>query len=530
MTRRRVSAPRLLLLIIIAAALGVGGVVGVQWVQNAFASRATPWFAGYVDATATPDYAFETPTGTEEQNVVLSFVVADPDSPCTPSWGAAYTLDQASDSLDLDRRIALLRQHGGDIAISFGGQANDELATVCTDQTSLEAAYRSVIDRYDVSTIDVDVEGTALENSASATLRAKTLAALQAEQRAAGKSLAIWLTLPVTPSGLSTDGQQVVKAMLDAGVDLAGVNAMTMDYGSSLGDQSLVDAGKSALVSLQRQLKALYTTETDLTLSDATLWSKVGATPMIGQNDVQDEVFTTDDAEAFNQMAVDLGIGRMSMWSLNRDQTCGSNYVTLSVVSDACSGVDQGDASFAALLGATFTGSPQFSADQVTTSEPVATEAPDDPATSPYQIWDENAAYLQGTKVVWHHYVYEAKWWTSGDLPDNPVLNEWDTPWKLIGPVLPGETPVPVPTLPAGTYPDWSGSAVYNKGDRVLLDDVPYEAKWWTQGDSPEAASSDPDNSPWVALTTDQIQKVLDGDGDSTTTPAPDGTTATPTP
>ena len=67
----------------------------------------------------------------------------------------------------------------------------------------------------------------------------------------------------------------------------------------------------------------------------------------------------------------------------------------------------------------------------------------------------------------------------------------------------------------------------------VLLDGVPYEAKWWTQGDSPEAASSDPDNSPWAALTTDQIQKILDGTDSATPTDGPTTTptgTATPTP
>ena len=43
------------------------------------------------------------------------------------------------------------------------------------------------------------------------------------------------------------------------------------------------------------------------------------------------------------------------------------------------------------------------------------------------------------------------KYWTQGDLPDNPVLQATETPWTLIGPVLPGETPVPVATLPPGS-------------------------------------------------------------------------------
>jgi chitinase len=208
----------------------------------------------------------------------------------------------------------------------------------------------------------------------------------------------------------------------------------------------------------------------------------------------------------------------MSMWSANRDQTCGSNYVDTSIVSDACSGVKQGKATFAAALSAKFDGRIALGERAVTTSEPTASaQATDDPATSPYAIWSPSASYLTGTKVVWHHNVYVAKWWTKGDLPDNPVLNAWQTPWDLVGPVLPGETPIPQPTLPAGTYPDWAGTSVYTKGARVLFDGVPFEAKWWTQGDSPEAASSDPDTSPWSPLTQDEIDAVVSA---STTAPA----------
>ena len=85
------------------------------------------------------------------------------------------------------------------------------------------------------------------------------------------------------------------------------------------------------------------------------------------------------------------------------------------------------------------------------------------------------------------------------------------TPWKLIGPVLRGETPIPIPTLPAGTYPSWDGTSVYETGDRIQFNGLPFEAKWWTQGDSPEASSSDPDSSPWTPLTAAEIQKILDG-------------------
>lgn len=128
--------------------------------------------------------------------------------------------------------------------------------------------------------------------------------------------------------------------------------------------------------------------------------------------------------------------------------------------------------------------------------------------TSQYQIWSEHGVYLKDTKVVWHGNVYEAKWWTKGDLPDNPVLQSAETPWQLIGPVLPTDKPVVLLTLPAGTYPAWSGQTIYNTGDRIIFEGMPYEAKWWNQGESPAAAAVNPDNSPWLLLTQEQIAAI----------------------
>ncbi len=506
---RRLSLWRFLLALVLLAGVGAGSMYGNQWLKAARVAAAhQPWFAAYVDVTATPTFAFEQMGASGgSHDAVLSFIVSSPSSACTPTWGAAYTLAQANGSLDLDRRIARLRQQGGHVAISFGGLDNQELAVGCTDPDQLLAAYRSVVDQYHIDTIDLDLEKTGLTDQAAAARRATAIAKLQAERRAQGKNLAVWVTLPVDPQGLTEDGTNAVSQLLGKGVDLAGVNVMTMDYGASLGSQSMLDGSQSALAQTARQLSILYQ-RAGTHLSDATIWSKLGATPMIGQNDDTNEIFTLDDAKSFNQFARSHKLSRMSMWSANRDITCGSNYVDTKVVSNSCSGVKQGNQTYAATLGAGFGGNLSQSAGVVTTAEPAATQTPDNPATSPYQIWSPSGAYLEGTKVVWHHNVYQAKWWTEGDTPDNPVLQSWQTPWTLVGPVLPGEKPIPQPTLAPGTYPNWTGTTAYNTGDRVLFNGVPYQAKWWNQGQSPAAASSNADASPWTPLTQAQINAL----------------------
>jgi chitinase len=505
---RRLSPWRVMLAVLIVIGLGTGSFFGFRFWQSERSQAADkPWFASYVDVTSTPTFAFEQLAKTDHKDVVLSFIVSATSKDCVPSWGGAFTLDRASESLDLDRRIARLQQQGGHVTVSFGGLKNKELASSCDDVPSLKRAYTSVIERYNLDTIDLDIEQSNLADSVASERRAEAIAQIQSERRAAGKNLAVWLTLPVSPAGLSEDGTSLVSQMLSKKVDIAGVNAMTMDYGQSLNGASMIDASKKALISTHRQLGALYQ-RVGIYLNDATLWSKIGATPMLGQNDFENEVFMLDDAIQLNKFAHDKGISRMSMWSANRDVECGSNYTTTKVVSDSCSGVKEEAGAFAKALGAGFSGSFAFSAGAVTSADANTKQAEDDPKNSPYPIWSETGAYLQGTKVVWRHNVYEAKWWTQKNQPDNPVLQEWETPWKLIGPVLPGEKPVQQATLPAGTYPEWSGSTEYDTAQRILFKGVPYQAKWWNKGQSPAAASSNPDSSPWVPLTQAQINEI----------------------
>ncbi|MDH2415719.1 hypothetical protein [Nocardioides sp. CER19] len=503
---RRLSLTRTAVLVVAVGAVVFASMSGWRWFQDArAASDATAWFGGYVDVTATPTYEFEEPSARAGRNAVLAFVVADPGSACEPSWGAAYSLDDAARDLDLDRRVARLRQRGGTVAVSFGGALNDELAVACTDADDLYDAYRSVVKRYHVRTVDVDVEGTALDDRAATERRAAALARLQDSD-----DVTVWLTLPVDPNGLTEAGRSLVAATLAAGVDVAGVNAMTMDFGASRDvDDTVGDAAAKALSALHGQVGHLYD-EAGQGMGPATVWRHVGATVMIGQSDVAGEVFGLADAEQVRRFAAAHQVGRLSLWSLNRDRECGPNYPDVSIVSDACSGVTQEKGQFAAVLGNTFDGAPDRSPSIMPSVTPSVTPT-DDPSSSPYPVWQAQNAYRAGERVVWHRNVYVAKWWTSGDTPDDPLVADTVSPWRLVGPVLPGETPEPRPSLPAGTYPGWRIQAVYRAGDRVMLDGIAYVAQWYTQGESPDAPSTVDKPSPWRPLTDQEVLAAIAG-------------------
>ncbi|MFF0903679.1 UNVERIFIED_CONTAM: chitinase [Kocuria sp. CPCC 205316] len=311
-----------------------------------------PWFGGYVNATSYPYFEFGTEAAGQSRTV-LGFVVADPEDPCAPSWGGYYGLDEARETLRMEQQIAGLREAGGDVVVSFGGAAGDELATACTDPDRLLAAYRTVLDRYDLRTVDFDIELDDLEDQEANQRRAEVLVRLQEER---DEPLEVWATLPVAPHGLDQDPVEVVAQLLAAEVDLAGVNLMTMNYSESKpAGQSMAAASEEAVRSAHGQLTALWGAAGQ-DLSAEEVWHRIGLTPMIGVNDVPGEVVDQEAAAELNRFAREQGVGRLSYWSLNRDRSCGPDDGDPAEANDFCSGLDQDAGEFTGVLGEGFDG------------------------------------------------------------------------------------------------------------------------------------------------------------------------------
>jgi chitinase len=250
-----------------------------------------------------------------------------------------------------------------------------------------------------------------------------------------------------------------------------------------------------ALDATTSQLDALYRRH-GVDWSDAALSNHLGVTPMLGNNDVAGERFDTADARQVLDYVRSHGLQRVSYWSLNRDTACGPNNPGR--LSNVCSGVAEKPQEFAGIFGVLH--GTAAAAAGVRATPHVASVPADNPNTAPYPIWQTARVYVKGDKVVWRGSVYQAKWYSQGDVPDAPVQHDWNTPWRLVGPVLPTDRPVPTTTLPAGTYPDWSSGVAYQKGARVLYRGVGYEAKWYTVGDAPDPSPVDPYSAPWSRI------------------------------
>ncbi|WP_221352670.1 glycoside hydrolase family 18 protein [Streptomyces beigongshangae] len=267
---------------------------------------ATARFAPYVDTSLHPAFdllAAAGATGVKDYN--LAFVTDG--GGCTPKWGGVTEL--ASDAVAA--QIGGLRAEGGDVRVSFGGAAGSELALNCSSADALAAAYGEVVDAYDLTKVDFDVEGGALPDKAANTRRAQAIAKLQGEH----PGLDVSFTLPVMPEGLTQDGVSLLADARANGVGIDAVNIMAMDYGPAYsGDMGTY--AEQAATATQAQLKGV------LGLSDADAWKTVAVTPMIGVNDVTTEIFEVGDATQLVEFARAKGIGWLSLWSATRDKQC----------------------------------------------------------------------------------------------------------------------------------------------------------------------------------------------------------------
>lgn len=262
-------------------------------------------FVPYVSAWAGSRYDMAAAATRGIKEFTLGFVVSS--DGCTPAWDSGIPFDDET----LTARIEATRRAGGDVRISFGGADGTELATACDDVSQLAAAYTEVIERYGIIRADFDIEGDALADAAATARRAQAIALVQRTH----EGLNVSFTLPAMPDGLTPGALAQLTEARQQGVTVSSVNVMAMNYS---GDHT----GNMGRYAIQAATAAHDKVRSVLGLSDAAAWKTLTVTPMIGVNDVTGEVFTLRDAAELARFAARKGIGRLSMWSAERDRPC----------------------------------------------------------------------------------------------------------------------------------------------------------------------------------------------------------------
>ena len=218
-----------------------------------------------------------------------------------PAWAGRVPMDK-----DFYKdQIAAIRKRGGDVIISFGGEAGRELAIVEEDPIALQADYQAVIDRYHFTWLDFDIEGSNLSKNPQASQRRNTvLAALQQKN----PGLLISYTLPVDPDGISAASQALLADAKAKGVKVHSANLMVMFFGKRFINKGKtegqlgIDSANAAHAQIQKIDPAI----------------QVGLCPCLGNNGSKDEVFTLDDARTLKAFAdATPWVCSLHYWSIN---------------------------------------------------------------------------------------------------------------------------------------------------------------------------------------------------------------------
>jgi hypothetical protein len=271
-----------------------------------FASKV---FAPYVDVMLYPTFSLQKVfEATGQKYYTLAFLTAGSDG--KPAWGGSVPLE----NYYYVNEINYIRKHGGDVIVSLGGANGTPVAATAENVALLVQMYENIVDDYKLTRVDFDVEGAWVADTDSIKRRNSAIAKIQQDSKYSKLNIAY--CLPILPSGLTYDGINVLDDALAKGVKIDHVNAMTMDYGMHSSDmaKATVDAANNLFL----QLKQLYSKH-GILKTDAELWNMIGITPMIGQNDTQDEVVSLENAAAIEKFAAEKGVGFLAMWSANRD-------------------------------------------------------------------------------------------------------------------------------------------------------------------------------------------------------------------
>ncbi len=220
--------------------------------------------------------------------------------------------------------IPLFTSQKRNYVIATGGAAG---AFFCASSSGMQA----FINRYASSNlvgIDFDIEGG--QTQADITALVKSVYDVQASYPNLRFSFTL-ATLGSTnglagsaPNGdLSPLGGYVMNALAKYPLSNYTINLMVMDYGSPgagvcvVGSDGLCDMGQTA-IQAAKNLAARY----------GVPYNHIELTPMIGMNDVTNEVFSLKDTATMTQWAKANGIAGLHFWSVDRDTPCTSAYAS----------------------------------------------------------------------------------------------------------------------------------------------------------------------------------------------------------
>ncbi|XP_054158651.1 chitinase-like [Oppia nitens] len=264
------------------------------------------------------------------QALTVAFALAQVGGSCTPSFNTVPV-----DSPVLVQQFNNFRNSNGQIILSTGGAIGTYLDNVCSNSDNLADAYIKAIQATGAVGLDLDIEQDIPYDMVMQAVK-------MVQQQLIG--LTVSITVASNENGLGARAKLVIQAAQRSGTTIDLVNTMAMDFPKSPLTPTYGQAVVNCAESVKHQLQQYWPQK-----SSGQLYGMLGVTPMIGVNDCCDgALFTLNDSQLLLQYARTNRIGRLSLWSLNRDKQCPGGSRQLS---PTCSGIQQSNYEFAKILG-----------------------------------------------------------------------------------------------------------------------------------------------------------------------------------
>ena len=217
------------------------------------------------------------------------------------------------DGIDTEAFAAQVRELTHDYLISTGGEAGGF-------ECDSDAGWQRFLNRYAsprLVGVDFDIERQQTPAQIDALVQRARWTHEHHPRLRLSFTLATFAASDGSQRNLNATGETVLAALARHGLqDKAVINLMAMNYGPATAANCVVQAGRCDMgASALQAVRNLHAAR-------GIPYAQLALTLMPGENDVEGNVLTLDDAERVAQGARELGLAGLHWWSLDRDQPC----------------------------------------------------------------------------------------------------------------------------------------------------------------------------------------------------------------
>jgi len=171
--------------------------------------------------------------------------------------------------------------------------------------------------------VDFDIEGSLSQSQINSLVKQIAFAQTHYPRLRYSFTLATLAASDGSSASLNTAGTWVLQALNQFGMTNFTINLMTMDFGGTPNPSICVvgngvcDMGRSAIQAAK-----------NVNSKFGIPFSKIGITPMIGMNDVTNEITSLSDVHTLTQWSVSNKISGLHYWSFDRDAPCQQSWAS----------------------------------------------------------------------------------------------------------------------------------------------------------------------------------------------------------